>query len=154
MTVTIILTLIKCALLFLHDVGGNLFYPWERLLEFFPKDIEEKAKQHKPPFPTAPAIGWIIAALCMLGFIGVIVYGGWDGVQRGYTFGQFLVWFLVILFGVKAFDIIVLDYILITKTRFSSITFRRPKAEPVITTLALTGRNRSGSALCCRLPRF
>ena len=51
-------------------------------------------------------------------FIGVIVYGGWDGVQRGYTFGQFLVRFLIILFGVKAFDIIGLDYILITKTQF------------------------------------
>ncbi len=30
--------------------------------------------------------------MCMLGFIGVIVYGGWDGVQRGYTFTQFFVW--------------------------------------------------------------
>ena len=56
--------------------------------------------------------------LCILGFIGVIVYGGWDGIQRGYTFGQFLVRFLFILFGVKAFDIIGLDYILITKTQF------------------------------------
>ena len=57
-------------------------------------------------------------ALCMLGFIGVIVYGGWDGVQREYTFGQFLVRFLIILFGVKVFDIVGLDYILITKTQF------------------------------------
>lgn len=46
------------------------------------------------------------------------IYGGWDGVQRGYTFTQFLVRFLIILFGVKAFDIIGLDYILITKTHF------------------------------------
>jgi hypothetical protein len=56
--------------------------------------------------------------LCMLGFLGVIAYGGRDGVLRNYSFGQFLVRFLVILFGVKAFDIIVLDYILITKTHF------------------------------------
>ena len=118
MTVTIILTLIMCALLFLMIWAAAYFYPWERLLEFFPKDIEEKAKQHKPPFPAAPAIGWIIMVLCMAGFIGVIVYGGWDGVQRGYTFGQFLLRFLIILFGVKAFDIIGLDYILITKTQF------------------------------------
>lgn len=100
MTVTIILPLIMCALLFLMIWAATYFYPWVRLLEFFPKDIEEKAKQHKPPFPAAPAIGWIIMALCMLGFIDVIVYGGWDGVQRGYTFGQFLVRFLVILLGV------------------------------------------------------
>lgn len=90
MTVTIILPLIMCALLFLMIWAATYFYPWVRLLEFFPKDIEEKAKQHKPPFPAAPAIGWIIMALCMLGFIGVIVYGGWDGVQRGYTLASSL----------------------------------------------------------------
>ena len=56
--------------------------------------------------------------ICALGYVGVIAYGGWDGIQKGFTFGQFLVRFLVILFGVKAFDIIALDYILITKTRF------------------------------------
>ena len=54
MTVTIILTLIMCALLFLMIWAATYFYPWERLLEFFPKDIEEKATQHKPPFKSAP----------------------------------------------------------------------------------------------------
>ena len=63
-------------------------------------------------------IGRILLILCALGFVGVIVYGGWDGVQKGFTFGQFLVRFRVILFGMKAFDIIGLDCILITKTQF------------------------------------
>ena len=63
------LFIIMCALLFLMIWAATYFYPWERLLEFFPKDIEEKAKQHKPPFPLAPVIGWILMALCMLGFI-------------------------------------------------------------------------------------
>ena len=118
MRVTMILTLLMCGLLFLMIWAATYFYPWERLLEFFPKDIEEKAKLHKPPFPAAPVIGWIFMLLCMLGFIGVIAYGAIDGIQRDYTFGQFLVRFLIILFGVKAFDIIGLDYILITKTQF------------------------------------
>ena len=47
MTVTILLTLSMCALLFLMIWAATYFYPWERLLEFFPKDIEEKARQHK-----------------------------------------------------------------------------------------------------------
>ena len=64
------------------------------------------------------AIGRILLILCALGLVGVIIYGGWDGVQKGFTFGQFLVRFLVILFGMKAFDIIGLDCILITKTQF------------------------------------
>ena len=60
----------------------------------------------------------ILMLLCALGFVGVIVYGGWNGVRKGFTFGQFLARFLVMLFGMKAFDIIVLDYFLITKTQF------------------------------------
>ena len=116
--VTLILTLTMCALLFLMIWSATYFYPWTGLLRFFPKDIEEKARLHQPPFPAAPEIGWILMLLCALGFVGVIIYGGWDGVRKGFTFGQFLVRFLVILLGMKAFDIIVLDYILITKTQF------------------------------------
>ena len=116
--VTLILTLTMCALLLLMIWSATYFYPWTGLLRFFPKDIEEKARLHQPPFPAAPEIGWILMLLCALGFVGVIIYGGWDGVRKGFTFGQFLVRFLVILLGMKAFDIIVLDYILITKTQF------------------------------------
>ena len=116
--VTLILTLTMCALLFLMIWSATYFYPWTGLLRFFPKDIEETARLHQPPFPAAPVIGWILMLLCALGFVGVIIYGGWDGVRKGFTFGQFLVRFLVILLGMKAFDIIVLDYILITKTQF------------------------------------
>ena len=78
MMVTMFLTLIMCALLFLMIWAAAYFYPWERLLKFFPRDIEEKARQHKPPFPAALATGWVLMALCVLGFIGVIAYGGWD----------------------------------------------------------------------------
>ena len=116
--VTLILTLTMCALLFLMIWSATYFYPWTGLLRFFPKDIEEKARLHQPPFLAAPVIGWILMLLCALGFVVVIVYGGWDGVRKGFTFGQFLARFLVMLFGMKAFDIIALDFFLITKTQF------------------------------------
>ena len=115
---TILLTLLMCLFLFLMIWAAAYFLPWKRLMDFFPEDIKEKAKDHKPPFPAAPVIGWICMVLCTLGFLGVIAYGGWDGIRRGYTFGQFLVRFLIILFGVKVFDIVCLDYVLITKTQF------------------------------------
>ena len=118
MLTTVVLTLIMCALLFLMIWAAVYFLPWKKLWDFMPEDIREKAADIKPPFRAAPVFGWISMILCMLGFIGVIVYGGWDGVRHGYSFGQFLVRFLVILFGVKAFDIIGLDYIMITKTQF------------------------------------
>ncbi len=118
MLTTVFLTLLMCALLFLMIWSAAFFLPWRRLMDFFPDDIRENAIGHLPPFRSAPIFGWICMVLCMLGFIGIIGYGGWDGVRRNYSFGQFLVRFLIILFGVKAFDIIGLDYILITKTQF------------------------------------
>ena len=56
--------------------------------------------------------------LCILGFVAVTVYGAWDGIQRKFSFAQFLIRFLVVLLGLKAFDIIALDYVLVTKTQF------------------------------------
>ena len=79
--VTLILTLTMCTLLFLMIWSATYFYPWTRLLRFFPKDIEEKARLHQPPFPAVPVIGWILMLLCALGFVVVIVYGGCDGVR-------------------------------------------------------------------------
>ena len=58
--VTLILTLTMCALLFLMIWSATYFYPWTGLLRFFPKDIEEKARLHQPPFPAAPVVGWIL----------------------------------------------------------------------------------------------
>ena len=118
MLTTLILTLIMCALLFLMIWSAVYFYPWTGLLRFMPEDVREKALTHKPPFRGAPVCGWACMILCLLGFVGVIVYGGRDGVQKGYSFAQFLVRFLIILFGVKAFDIIGLDYFMLTKTQF------------------------------------
>lgn len=60
--VTLILTLKMCALLFLMIWAATYFYPWTGLLRFFPRDIEEKARLHQPPFPAAPVIGWILRA--------------------------------------------------------------------------------------------
>ena len=116
--VTFVLTLIMCGLLFLMIWSATYFLPWKKLMDFFPEDIREKAIDHQPPFRSAPIFGWICMILCMIGFVGVIIYGGWDGISKGFGFKEFLVRFLIILLGMKAFDIIALDYILITKTHF------------------------------------
>ena len=61
--VTLILTLTMRILLFLMIWSATYFYPWTGLLRFFPKDIEEKARLHQPPFPAASVIGWILMLL-------------------------------------------------------------------------------------------
>ena len=59
MLTTCILTLIMCALLFLMIWSSVCFLPWKGLMDFFPEDIKEKAKDHVQPFRTAPIFGWI-----------------------------------------------------------------------------------------------
>lgn len=118
MLTTIILTVILWALFFLAELAAAAFYPHPFIIEYFPDDIKEKAREHKPPFRSAPVIGWILIALAFGGFIGTFIYGGWDGINKDYSYAQFLVRFLIMLYGMKAFDILFFDYFILTKTHF------------------------------------
>ena len=63
-------------------------------------------------------IGWmILIGFCVL-FLGAYIYGGIDGLKNGYTFWQFFLRFFIIGALVKVFDIVCLDYVLLTKTQF------------------------------------
>lgn len=118
MLTTIILTVILWALFFLAEWAAAAFYPHSFIIEYFPDDVKEKAREHKPPFKSAPVIGWILIVLAFGGFIGTFIYGGWDGINKGYSYAQFLVRFLIMLYGMKAFDILFFDYFILTKTHF------------------------------------
>lgn len=75
--------------------------------------------------PKAPRIlgGILIVIMCLL-FVAVFVVGGIEGMHSDFTFGQFL---LRIAFGTKAFDIIALDYFLLTRTNFFPSFFPETK---------------------------
>lgn len=85
---------------------------------FYPKDIQAAAKEHPERFPGQHVLGWKLAILCLILAIGTFVYGGWDGIKNGFSFWQFFVRFLVMLYLWKAFDIVCLDWLLLTKSHF------------------------------------
>ena len=118
MTITIILTISLWILFFLMEWAAAAFYPHPFIIEYFPEDVKEKARNHKPPFKSAPVIGWFLIALIFAGFIAAFIYGGWDGIHKNFTYVQFLVRFLIMLYGMKAFDILFFDYFILTKTHF------------------------------------
>lgn len=60
MFVTVLLTLIMCAMLFLMIWAASAFYPIPQIASFMPEDIQEAIKNHKAPFRGASLIGWII----------------------------------------------------------------------------------------------
>ena len=50
--------------------------------------------------------------------VGAFINGGWNGVLRGFTFWKLFLRFAVMLYLWKAFDIVCLDWLLLTKSHF------------------------------------
>ncbi len=83
-----------------------------------PKDIQAAAIEHPERFPGAHLLGWILAVISLFLMTGVFVYGGYDGIRNGFSFWQLTGRFALILYLWKAFDIICLDWYLLTKSHF------------------------------------
>ena len=120
MGLSILLSLAGCALLFLGIWGVTVTMPTKLLAKNFPQDVQARLKPRLDSLPMSPrrALGWVILALFILGYVGLFILGGIDGLRRGYSFGQFFLRFLIIGGGIKAFDIIGLDWFLLTRTHF------------------------------------
>ena len=116
---TAILSAAGCVLLFLGIWGVTVTLPTGLLAKNFPEDVQEKLRPRLESLPMSPkrALGWIILALFVAGYLALFVIGGIDGLKRGFTFGQFFLRFFTIGAVIKAFDIIALDWYLLTKTR-------------------------------------
>lgn len=118
MLLTLLLSLIFIIAVFVALYAIVALIQNRKLMTTAPKDIQAAAKDHPERFPGAHALGWLIGIICLLLMIDVFVYGGYDGVKNGFSFWQFFVRFIVILYLWKAFDIICLDWLLLTKSHF------------------------------------
>ena len=120
MGLTVLLTIIMMVLLWLMIWSATVTLPYKGLIKNFPKDVQERLEPRlsKLPMSGKRIAGWATLLLILAMMIGVFIWGGLDGIKQGYGFGQLFVRFLIIGLGVKAFDIIGLDYFLLTKTHF------------------------------------
>ena len=120
MKLTILLSIAGCVLLFLGIWGVTVTMPTGLLAGNFPEDVQEKLRPRIENLPMSPkrVLGWIILILFIAGYIGLFIAGGMDGLKNSFSFGQFFLRFFIIGAVIKAFDIICLDYILLTKTHF------------------------------------
>ena len=120
MILTLILSLAGCALLFFGIWGVTVTMPTAMLAKNFPEDVQERLRPRLESLPMSPkrVLGWVILIVFLLTYIGLFVIGGIDGLQNGFDYWQFLLRFFIIGAVIKAFDIICLDYILLTKTHF------------------------------------
>lgn len=123
MSLTILLSLSGCVLLFLGIWGVTVTMPTKLLAKNFPEDVQKRLEPRlkqweRQPISPRRILGWIILILFCLAYVGLFVIGGMDGLRRGYSFWQFFLRFFIIGAVIKAFDIICLDYVLLTKTHF------------------------------------
>lgn len=88
-----------------------------------PEDIKTiiRSRPDAPKWRTA--LGYACAGIIFLGLLGTLVYAGVDAVRKHFGFAQSFVRFLILLMGYKAFDIICLDWWLITKSHFFQKVF-------------------------------
>ena len=117
---TVILSLSGCVLLFLGIWGVTVTMPTALLAKNFPEDVQEKLRPRLESLPMSPkrALGWVVLALFVAGYLALFIIGGIDGLKRGFTFWQFFLRFFAIGAVIKAFDILALDWFLLTKTHF------------------------------------
>ncbi|MCM1157953.1 MAG: hypothetical protein NC300_10735 [Bacteroidales bacterium] len=118
MKMTLILSLVLMALFFLLLWAAVALVQSKKLFGTAPKDIQEAVLEHEERFPGARLLGWVILVIDVLAFLSVFIYAGWDGIQNDYGFWQFVARFLIMLYLLKAFDIIFFDWFLLTKSHF------------------------------------
>ena len=118
MLLTLLLTLIFILAVCLLLYAAVALIQDRRFFTTAPKDIQAAALDHPERFPCAHILGWKLAILSLLLMVGAFVYGGYDGVQKDFTFWQLFLRFAVMLYLWKAFDIICLDWLLLTKSHF------------------------------------
>ena len=118
MIVTLILSLILMAALFLMLFAAVALVQDKRLFTSAPKDIQAVILPRKERFKGAKAIGIALIIFAMLVFLFSFIYGGYDGIKRGYGFWQFFIRFAVMLYLLKAFDILFFDLFLLTNSHF------------------------------------
>lgn len=118
MLLTIILSIALMALLFLMILIAVALVQQKVLFGSAPKDIQRALLDHEERFAGARILGWVLLVLCAAAYVGAFVLAAWDGLRHGYNFWQFFGRFLAMFYLVKAFDIIFLDWYLLTKSHF------------------------------------
>ena len=72
----------------------------------------------------------MIFSMLMIAGVGVIAI--WDGLRSDYTFWQFFLRFVIMLVGLKAYDIGFFDWVLLCNAGFGFFPHYYPETKPVL----------------------
>ena len=109
MKLTVLTALCLCVIEFLVIVIASPMAKPSLVLHFLPKDIQEAAKDHPEPPKYRQFIAHILFALFLISFIAGIVIVGLDGIRENCSYINLVRRFILLLYIIKAFDILVQD---------------------------------------------
>ena len=133
MLLTIALSIMMMAGLFLMLWGGVGFIQDKRFFSSAPKEELAVIPEHLPErFKGQHAVGWMMITLSFVLMGGAIALGAWDGIRNGFGFGRFFIRFLIMLLGLKAFDILFFDWFLLCNAGFNFFPHYYPETKAVL----------------------
>lgn len=114
MLLTILLSVMMMLGLFLMLWGGVGFIQDKRFFSSAPKEGLEVIPDKKPErFSGQHAVGWVMIVFAFVFMLGALVLGALDGIVSDYDFWQLFLRFMIMLLGLKAFDIGFFDWVLL-----------------------------------------
>lgn len=133
MLLTILLSIMMMAGLFLMLLGGVGFIQDKRFFSSAPKETQNVVPDQKPErFRGQHIIGWIMIVLSFALMGGAVVLGAWDGIRNNFGFWQFFLRFTVMLLALKAFDIVFFDWFLLCNAGLNFFPYFYPETKAVL----------------------
>lgn len=118
MRITMLAAIMMMAGYFLLLYGAVGFVQDKRLFASAPKENLAAIPERKERFRGAHIVGWFIIAIAFLMFAGAIVLSVWDGVRSNFSFWNFFVRFLAMLYSLEIYDIVFFDWVLLCHSNF------------------------------------
>jgi len=110
-----LLLLLGLIMLFVLFMAVTITFLLKLIIRTAPEDIREIIMKRPDP-PVGHTVTGVILAVVILALIaGVIVYAGYDARNTHMSFGQTFMRFLILFEGYKVFDMVVFDWLLLTK---------------------------------------
>lgn len=106
---TIVVSFIMCLVEFLVIVIASPMANPAVVLRFLPEDVREAAKDHPAPPKYKQIIAHILLAIFLIAMFVGIIYVGINGIKSHVGYWKLAARFIVMLYVMKAFDIIVQD---------------------------------------------
>lgn len=132
MLVTILLSIMMMLGLFLLLWGGVGFIQDKRFFSSAPKEALEVTPDHMPErFRGQHVVGYIMVLFAFALMGGAVVLGALDGIKNDYEFVEYFVRFMIMLLGLKAFDVIFFDWVLLCNQGFGFFTHYYPQVKEV-----------------------